>query len=113
MPNSRPYRFSEADRMRGQSRGPRMRPAGGKVALALLFGTLAACDGLLDVELPGQITEDALDDPGQATILVNSAIADIECSVSEFVASNAAGYEDVAIRVTGWWGGAFEFESDP
>lgn len=83
------------------------------LSLAFFVGAAAACDGLLDVELPGQITEEELGQPGQAPLLVNSAIADIECAYSEFTASSGAGYDDVMLRVTGWWGGAHEFAVAP
>src|SRR5690606_17821877 len=43
-------------------------------------------------------------DPSQAATLVNSAIADVECAYSAFIASNASGNEDVFLRTTGWWG---------
>jgi len=79
--------------------------AGVFIALAM---TATACDGLLDVELPGNITEDATFVPGQAELLVNSAIADIECALSDFTAFEAAGYEDNTSRTVGWWGGRFE-----
>lgn len=81
--------------------------------LALATGGLTACDSLLGVDLPGQVTEDALFQPGQATILVNSAVSQFECAYSDFVASDAAGYEDVMTRDTGWWGGRHEFDPEP
>lgn len=83
------------------------------LGLVFVAGGVAACDGLLDVELPGQIVEEELLQPAQAPLLVNSAIADIECAYSEFTASSAAGYDDVMLRVTGWWGGAHEFATEP
>jgi hypothetical protein len=79
------------------------------VGLVLGVGVLVGCDGILDVSLPGNVTEDAVFSPGQATILVNSAVSIIECAYSDFVASNAAGNEDVMLRDTGWWGGAHEY----
>jgi len=77
------------------------------VALALGL-TVAACDGLLEVELPGNITSDATFVPGQATLLANSAIADIECALSDFTAFEGAGYDDNTTRTVGWWGSRFE-----
>ncbi len=77
------------------------------VAMALCVA-VAGCDQLLDVELPGQVTEDATFVPAQARLLVNSAIADIECALSDFTAFEAAGYEDAITRTVGWWGGRFE-----
>jgi hypothetical protein len=48
------------------------------------LGGLNACDSLLEVELPGDVTEDALDDPALADILVNSVIADFECAYNNY-----------------------------
>lgn len=84
----------------------------GLLATALFVG-MAGCDSLLDVELPGSITENDLYDPGQAPVLVTSAIADIECGYSDLIATNTSGNEDVFVRVTGWWGGAHEFDDAP
>jgi hypothetical protein len=81
--------------------------------LALSVGVLSGCDGLLDVDLPGQIVESAVFQPSQAPILVASAIGNFECAWSEYVASTASGNEDVYLRVTGWWGGAFEYQTAP
>ena len=50
-------------------------------ALALL----AACDGVLDVKLPGRVREEALDNPVLASTLVAGAQADFECAFTEFV----------------------------
>jgi hypothetical protein len=80
-----------------------------RAALVLALGVaLSACDSLLQVELPGQVTEDATFVPSQAALLVSSAIADVECALSDFTAFEVAGYEDVATRTVGWWGGRFE-----
>jgi len=81
--------------------------------VAFGIGVLAACDNVLQVDLPGQVTSKALYDPGQATILVNSAASLFECGFSDFVASDAAGFEDVMTRDTGWWGGRHEYDTDP
>jgi len=80
---------------------------------ALFAGFLAGCDNLLDVELPGQITEDATFTPDQAGILVGSAIAEIECSFSDFMATTEAGFSDVYARNTGWMAGVHEYDTDP
>jgi hypothetical protein len=72
------------------------RGAGGKLRRlltlavgAMLASTLAACDGLLDVELPGDVTEDALDDPALADILVNGVVADFECAYNNYTFGSA------------------------
>lgn len=59
--------------------------------LGLLVGLLAsgtgACDvnGLLDVEAPSQMPADRLENPRNAALLVNGAVADFECAFGAFV----------------------------
>ena len=85
-----------------------------KVALTLaLAATVTACDELLEVENPGSVTEDATFLPAQASLIMNSAIADIECAYSDFTAFEAAGYDDTTTRTVGWWGGRFEMPPTP
>ena len=60
------------------------------LAAAGLAGGLTACDSLLEVKLPGDVTEDALDDPALADILVNSVIADFECAYNNYTFGSAA-----------------------
>lgn len=74
--------------------------------LAFAVGTFAACDGLLDVELPGQVTEPLLWTPDQAPLVVNSAIASLECSFSAFVSMEGGNNDDAFINVIAWtpWG---------
>lgn len=80
--------------------------------LAVVFAVfLWGCEGILEVDLPGSVTESGVYDPAQATVLVNSAASAVECAYSEFVATQAAGAEDVFTRDTGWWGGVHEFSS--
>jgi hypothetical protein len=53
---------------------------------ALLVGCgSVACKGTLDVELPTRVGADALDNPGIAQTLVNSAIGEFECAFPYFV----------------------------
>ena len=77
-------------------------------AMAALCVSAGACDELLQVELPGQVTEEATFVPEQARLLVNSAIADVECGLSDFTAFEGAGFDDNTTRTVGWWGGRFE-----
>ena len=58
---------------------------------------LTGCQELLQVDLPGTVTTEALDNPQLAEVLVNSAIGQVECTLSRFNASNSAGNEDVFI----------------
>ena len=47
--------------------------------------TLSGCDNLLEVELPGATTAEALDDPAFATLLTTSVQGEFECAYSSFV----------------------------
>jgi len=60
-------------------------------ALVLAVLALGACDTqeLLEVNLPGRVAEEALDDPRLAQTLVNSVVADVECSWDNYVAASA------------------------
>ena len=51
------------------------------VLVALLAVTLGACDSLLEVDLPGSVTADALDDPALAETLVATVVGDFECGL--------------------------------
>lgn len=67
---------------------------GAPIALALGLSTgLVACDSLLEVDLPSQLTDEALDDPASAETQVTSAIAHFECGYSTW-AYFIAGDED-------------------
>lgn len=83
------------------------------LVLAFSTGLLAGCDEILDVQLPGQITSEDTFNPGQADVLVISAIADIECAMSDFIAMNGAGNADAFHRTIGWLNGSMEYEPDP
>lgn len=57
-----------------------------RLASALLVaGALAACDSLLDVEVPTRIPEETLVDPQSAELLVTSAAADFDCAFAEYI----------------------------
>jgi len=51
---------------------------------------LVACGNVLDVEYPGRIPSETIDDPTLATVLVNGVIGDVECAYNNYVAANAA-----------------------
>lgn len=55
-------------------------------ALAVLL--ITGCEGLLDVEAPDQVIADDLEDPGNAGLLVASAVADFECALGFYVLSS-------------------------
>ncbi len=96
---------------KGQPKAMRMRVGLGlTLAATVLF---VACDDILEVTVPGQVTLDEAFRPNQALLLVNSAIADIECSMADFLAFTAAGYEDAGQKTTGWWGAALQYPTTP
>jgi hypothetical protein len=55
--------------------------------LALLAGAVVACntDDLLDVNVPDRVPANTFENPANATLMVNSAIADFECAFASFV----------------------------
>lgn len=64
------------------------------VFLAALLGALAACEDLLEVDLPHLLTDAAISDPGTAELQVNSGIALFECGYSAW-GQSAGGFEDM------------------
>lgn len=59
---------------------------GGLGALVAVLGA-TACSSILDVELPGRIPSELLNDPKTAGTLAASVVADFECAFSNYVAS--------------------------
>jgi SusD family len=77
--------------MRFSNERPSRRPGrllGGLGVLAALLGA-TACSGILDVQLPGRIPSDLLNDPTTAPTLAASVVTDFECAFSNYVASTA------------------------
>lgn len=73
----------------------------GVAALAALglLGT-AACSDLLDVELPGRVITEQLDDPALATALANGVVITFECAWTQYVAA-ANAMSDQVISTSG------------
>ena len=63
----------------------RLTGAGTIAAVAVVFSAVAACDSLLEVEVPGHITEPELNDSRLAEELVLSAEASFDCMLSTYV----------------------------
>lgn len=89
-----------------------LRRWGTLAALALVLGGVSACESLLEVDLPGAVTEEALQNPSNAALGVNSIMAGVECAYSSF-ALDAAGYEDNFQRVSGVAGLYSEYRDTP
>ncbi len=81
------------------------------VAVALVIGATSACDQLLQVELPGDITADELQSPSMADIWKNSAIGRAECAIQAYIHWDDNG--DVWWRGIGYQGGAWEYRDRP
>lgn len=62
----------------------RRAPLRGALAAGLIGVSLGAC-GLLEVDLPGNLTEDALRDPLLAEVLVTSIVGDFECGFVDYM----------------------------
>ena len=56
-------------------------PLSGPLAVAAFVLSLGACKSMLEVDLPGNLTEDALHDPALAEVLVTSAVGNFECGL--------------------------------
>jgi hypothetical protein len=80
-------------------------------ALALLIGATSACDTLLEVELPGSITGDELNDPQLADIWRLSAMGRAECSIQAYI--HWDDNDDIWWRAIGYQGGAWEYRDQP
>jgi len=78
-------------RTRGAEAGARVRARGRALsfaALVAIMGAVVACNSndLLTVETPGSVPVSMIDDPKNAELAVNSAIADFECAFGSMVA---------------------------
>src|SRR5690606_34399009 len=63
---------------------------------------LAGCEGLLDVELPGQLVEEDVFTEDNALLLVNSAVGDFECAYSMMSAVLTTAGEETWAGTGGW-----------
>ena len=75
------------------------------LALAFAGGALAGCDWfdpLLEVESPGQVVAETLDDPRYANLLVQSAVTDFECALGGYIVA-AGTFLIVWTSMAAWW----------
>lgn len=77
------------------------------VGLLLAAQLLTACQGVLDVSLPGNVSASALDAPSLAPMLVDGAQADFECAFTQYVETTATWSNEVlnssgGAEVVGW-----------
>ena len=88
-------------KQRGIANGPPSVSRGPQFALPMILlfmlVPLSACDtldDLLEAELPGQVTDDALNEPGLAETLVAGAQADFECGYQGHLLGVEAGFSN-------------------
>jgi hypothetical protein len=67
----------------------------------LLLPAMTACDGLLDVEIPGAVSEADLNNPALAVPLFNSGLGAFECAFANYVATVAVLTEEYIVS-SGW-----------
>jgi len=77
------------------------RRAAGALTMVLAIAGLSACDSLLEVDLPGDLTREGLDNPRNASLLVTSTIANFECGMADWVVTTG-GLERSYRSGTGW-----------
>ena len=85
---------SPSNRIRGRWFGRRT------LITLLLLNTACDTGSLLDVETPGKVPEEALDNPTLARTLANSVITDVECAWDSYVGA-AAVHSDQFIQASG------------
>lgn len=76
-------------RSRKNTRAGRSRPGGATVALVLLGGVLAGCESLLEVDVPGAVTESSLSNPQMAQSLLVGAVGELECALGQYIEGSA------------------------
>jgi len=59
-------------------------------ACIVLTLALGACDSILDVQLPGTVPIELLDNPELAPVLARGAVSDLECGYSGYAGASAA-----------------------
>lgn len=70
------------------------------VPILTLVLMAAGCGELLEVELPGEVTEENINDPALAQTLANSVVAQVECSWNNYVAA-ASHHSDEWVQASG------------
>jgi starch-binding outer membrane protein, SusD/RagB family len=58
-----------------------------RAMLVMSLTALGACNSLLEVEVPGRVTADALTDPGLAPIMQAAALQSAQCAFAQYVAT--------------------------
>jgi hypothetical protein len=83
------------------------------MALLVTVGVFTACESLLEVELPGDITEEGVQEVGMLATVALSGIGQFECAFAGFTAANGEAYADTWHRTGGVWSGVTEYDPQP
>jgi hypothetical protein len=60
-----------------------------RVAVAVAFAGLTACNSILDVDNPGSVPAESLEDPALAGALVTAALQTLQCGVMQYAATTS------------------------
>jgi len=77
------------------------RAVAGAAAAAVIGLGAGACGSILEIDAPTQVSTETLEDPVQATLLVNSAVADFECAFFGYI-QGAGLHGDELANAHGW-----------
>src|SRR6266700_3164795 len=76
-----------------------------RLAAAIALAALLACNQLLDVNATDRVPAELIDDPAQASLMVNSAVGDFECGIGSFVVVEAIisdEFSDAQLGAAAW-----------
>ena len=79
------------------------------VGLCVVVASVSACEGLLEVDIPGNITEEEALEAALLPTLVTSGVGKYECAFSEFTRGEGEANADVWWRFQGSWNGGTEY----
>jgi hypothetical protein len=87
-------------------------------AAAMVAATVTACntDQLLNVKAPDRVPAETLDDPSQANLIVNGAVADFECAYASYDLAQAImsdEFADAQLGAAAWPYDRRDFNSQP
>ena len=102
-PNGNPNVRSDSDMVKTGKTAWRVPARRGMLtaAAAVVLSTVTACDGLLDVEMPGAVAEADLNNPALAVPLFNSGLGAFECAYGNYVATVGVLTEEYIVS-SGW-----------
>lgn len=59
------------------------------LGVAIVVAGLTACSNILDVEFPGRIPADQVNDPSLAPVLARSVVSDLECAYNNYMSGSS------------------------